>query len=106
MRAPKYSRDLGLLAVALAAGALFFASLGRLWPLAPADLTASRDALATRAIGRLGERGLDVSDYTRASELSVDEAALNYAERAFGRERAEQWVRDGLPLVRYDVLFR
>lgn len=99
-------RDRWLLPLAIVAGLLFFGSLGRLWPLARTDLTVPPNNLAARAREVLSSRGFDVDGYTAATQLDVDGGALDYAERTFGRERTQQWIAEGLPLVSYDVLLR
>jgi hypothetical protein len=104
-------RDVWLWPLALAAGLLFFSSLGRLWPLAATDLTVPRDTLVRRAARVLEARrllpsGRTVADYVRATQLDVDEPALDYVERSLGRARAQAFVRAGEPLVTYDVLLK
>jgi len=102
------ARDRWLWPLALACGLLFFASLGRLWPLADADLTRPRPLLVRAADSALAARGLAgsgrLAGYSVATQLDVDEAALDYAERTYGRDAAQQLVRAGAPLVVYDVL--
>jgi hypothetical protein len=104
-------RDPWLWPLAALAGALFFLSLGRLWPLAETDLTAPRAALERRAAEVLAARGLfppgrGATDYVRAEQIAVDESALDYVERELGRERAQAFVREGATLVAYDVLLK
>jgi hypothetical protein len=102
------ARDRWLWPLALACGLLFFASLGRLWPLADADLTRPRPLLVRAADSALAARGLTgpgrLAGYAVATQLDVDEAALDYAERTYGRDAAQQLVGAGAPLVVYDVL--
>ena len=98
--------DLALLAGALAAGALFFASLPALWPLARVDLVAGRGELETAARRALGEAGLGVEGYEAASRLTVDAAALDYLERSFGRERTQDLIAAGAPVYLYEVHFK
>jgi hypothetical protein len=88
------------------AGALFSSALGRLWPLVDADLTVPRGQLVRRAAAVLRTRGLAAPEHAVATQLSVDGAALDYVERAFGRDVAQRLVREGVPLVAYDVLFK
>jgi len=99
-------RDLGLVVVALAAGALFFGSLGRLWPLAPMDLVAPADTLEHEAREFLGERGFDMTSFSAAEWLRVDTEALDYVEQAFGRPQADDWIRAGLPIYEYRIAFK
>ena len=79
-----------------------------LWPLADADLTRPRPLLVRAADSALAARGLAgsgrLAGYSVATQLDVDEAALDYAERTYGRDAAQQLVRAGAPLVVYDVL--
>lgn len=109
--APAARRDWWLWPIAAAAGLLFFTSLGRLWPLAATDLTVPRATLEARAervlvARRLMPAGRVRADYQAASQVAVDEAALDYVERAFGRDGAQALVRGGASLVSYDVLLK
>lgn len=101
-----WRRNLTLLAVAVVAGALFFSHLGELWPLARVDLLADRGTLEAEARRELAERRLDVTGYRAASRLVVDDAVLDYLERAFGFERAQELIADGLPVYLYEVHFK
>lgn len=103
--------DRWLWPLAALAGLLFFASLGRLWPLADTDLTLPRGTRVARAAETLVGRGLlraaaDTSAYVVATRVHVDEAALDYVQRAFGRDAAQALVRAGAPLAMHDVLLR
>jgi hypothetical protein len=99
-------RDRWLIPLALVAGLVFFSSLGRLWPLADADLTVPSARLDARARQALAERGFDPTGYTWASALDVDERSLDYVEQTFGRDHAQALLTEGLPLVTYPVLYR
>lgn len=98
--------DLMLLAGALLGGALFFASLHHLWPLAAVDVNAPprREIAAARSF--LEKQGFDVAHHKAASRLVVDDAALDYLMRTFGRERAQSLIRSGEPVYVYDVVFK
>jgi len=100
--ATRWTRFVWILA-ALAAGVLFFLSLGRLWPLARIDLVADADRIETTARVFLGQRGFDVAGYSAASRLSVDDAVLDYVERALGADRAQDLIAAGYPVYRYRV---
>ncbi len=102
----KTPRDWWLVALALVAGALFFWSLERLWPLARADLNGTGVRIETHAREVFVSKGFDLDGYESASAVGVDEGALDYAERTFGTARTQEWIAEGLPLVTYDVLFR
>lgn len=106
MARPPDRSDLALLAVALLAGALFTLSLPRLWPLARIDLTADREALEAAAREGLADAGLEVEGYETASRLTVDAAALDYLQRALGRERAQELIVSGAPVYLYEVHFK
>ncbi len=95
-----------LVVLALAGGVLFFASLGRIWPLARADLTVRPAEVERRARSFLAERGRRIDTFDSATRLAVDDAALDYVERTFGRERAQSWIADELPLVSYRASFK
>jgi hypothetical protein len=98
--------DLGLALAGLAAGALFFLSLGRLWPLAAMDLNVPRRELEARARSFLEGRGFDLEGYRSVAVLGIDRPALDYVERAFGLAQAQQWIETGLSLVGYRVHFK
>jgi hypothetical protein len=100
------SGDLTLLALALAAAALFFVSIPELWPLAGADLTQPPSVVVERAREALAATGRDLGGYDAASRLAVDDSALDYVEETFGREWAQSAIGEGLPLVTYSALFR
>jgi hypothetical protein len=104
-RAPGRS-DLWLLLAALAAGAVFFLSLGSLWPLARIDLHVPRPALEAKARETLEEAGFDVSEHQAESALRVDSFALDYLQRSFGDDEAQWLISRGLPIYRYDVLLK
>lgn len=103
LRAP---RSLGLLLVALAAGAFFFASLGRLWPLAATDLTVPRAVREGWARAFLQARGFDLTGYASASSLFMDEEVVDYVERALGRASTQALITGGVPFIGYNVVFR
>jgi hypothetical protein len=98
--------DYWLAAAALVGGALFFASLGRLWPLAQADLTIPPAEVRSKAAAFLASRGNRLDGFESASRLTVDDAALDYLERAFGRDAAQARIASGLPVVAYRVTFK
>lgn len=101
---PRGERALFLLC--LAAGALFFTSLGELWPLAAVDLVVPARELRAQARSFLEAQGHDLTGYRSASLLLVQADTLDYVERSFGRSRAERWIAEGLPLVYYRVDFK
>lgn len=98
--------DLWLLLAAVAAGALFFLSLQRLWPLAELDLHVPREALEEEARATLERAGFDVSEHTAESALRVDVFALDYLQRSFGDAEAQRRIAAGFPVYRYDVLLK
>jgi hypothetical protein len=98
--------DRPLWAVALLCGALFVLSLGRLWPLAAVDLVLPEDRLEQQGRSLLNARGFDVQEHTAVSALNVDEAALDYMQRAFGAERAQDLIAGPSSAVSYDVAFK
>jgi len=100
------SRVLAVAAAAAVAGVLFVGSLSTLWPLVDADLTASPAALERQAREFLSGRGFDLAGYESASVVTVDAEALDWAERAFGRERTQEWIREGLPFVEHQVALK
>lgn len=98
--------DLVLAVTAIVGAALFFTSVGTLWPLADVDLTRDRDDLVETARSLVESAGYDLSGYRASSRISIDPPALEYVARAFGEARAQEWLRAGLPIVRYDVRFK
>jgi membrane protease YdiL (CAAX protease family) len=93
-------------ALCLVAGLFFFSSLDRLWPLPELNLVTPRARLRQQAEQFLGSRGFDLSGFRSSSRLVVDTRALDYVDRAFGRERTQDWIADGAPLFRYRVYFK
>lgn len=96
-------RRWGAILAALAAGALFFLALPLLWPLTdtPLDLPAGEREQAARGV--LERLGWPLEGFAAASALRAEERELRYVERSFGRERTQQLIRDGLPLIGYRV---
>jgi membrane protease YdiL (CAAX protease family) len=99
-------RETALALLCIAAGVFFFASLGNLWPLVDTDLTVAPAALRQSASEFLEQRGFDLADHRSARRLVVSGRALDYVEQTFGRERAQEWIRGGWPLVYYNVQFK
>jgi hypothetical protein len=98
--------DLFLLLVALGAAALFFSSLGRLWPLADFDLHLPRDQVVEAAREALADRGSDVTGHSAATLVRVDAPALDFLQRAVGREGAQRLIAQGAPIYRYEAYFK
>lgn len=94
-----------VVAGALVAGGLFFASLDELWPLARVELVTPPAELERSARVFLERQGFDTRGYLVEDLLVVDAAALDYVEREFGRERGQQWIADGY-LFAYRVMFK
>lgn len=92
--------------ICIAGGALFFASLPTLWPLARTDLVASPNDLRSQARSFLEGRGFDLTGYRSARQLVVHTAPLDYVDRELGRERAQSQITAGLPLVYYRATFK
>jgi membrane protease YdiL (CAAX protease family) len=105
-KGPGRLSEWALAVLCVAAGAFFFASLGDLWPLADADLTASPERLRTAAREFLGSRGFDLTGHHAARRLVVETPVLDYVETHFGRDRAQEWIRNGWPLVFYRVQYK
>jgi hypothetical protein len=102
----KRGGDWWLALVACLGGALFLLSLGRLWPLVPADLhveSAQREKMARRF---LEKQGLSLKGYRVGSSLSVDETALDHLEQQYGNRGAGRLIREGAPIVTYTVSFK
>jgi len=96
----------GLLIAGLLGGVLFSLSMSRLWPLVDADVTRNPDEFREPAVKFLEEAGFDLNSYEFAGMVVVYEGVLDYLESAFGREQTQAWIRDGLPLVLYQVGFK
>jgi len=107
-RAAPFSRshEWAVIALCLVAGLFFFASLGNLWPLADADLVLPAERVQARGRAFLESIGFDLTGYRSASRIVVDKAALNYLETGFGRQRTQEWIAGGLPLVYYRASYK
>jgi len=92
--------------LAVAAGGLFFGSVARLWPLARIDLDTPHAALEPVARATLVDLGFDVARHRTSSRLVVDADALDWVERAFGLDAAQDAIGSGLPLYGYRVLLK
>ena len=92
--------------ICLAAGGVFCASLGNLWPLAQVDLVVSDRRLETSARELLEHRGFELEGFLAASWLRVDSPALDYLEQAFGLAETQAWIARGLPVFEYRVLLK
>jgi hypothetical protein len=99
-------RGLLLIVGALLAGALFYLSLGRLWPLAPIDLVVPEQRLERQARSFLIDQGFELEGYDSAEWLRVDSRSLDYIERVFDESQANAWIEAGLPLFEYRVAFK
>lgn len=98
--------DLLLILAAILSGAVFFATVHRLWPLAGVDLFRDSDALRADAAALLSREGFRTDTREAISWLHVGDDTLDYVERAFGRERARGFIRDGFPLFEQSVMFK
>ena len=74
--------------------------------LADADLHIPREQLRRWAGDALSSHGFDVAGYDSASALGVNGAVLDYIEPEFGRDQTQAWIREGAPLVYFQVMFR
>jgi hypothetical protein len=106
LREAFWEGDRRLWLVAVLCGALFVASLGRLWPLAAVDLVVPKARLEQQGRALLNARGFDVQEHDAVSALNVDEPALDYMQRAFGAARAQELVAGTSSAVSYDVGFK
>ncbi len=95
--------DLALAVVAVVAGVVLFGSLQRIWPLAALDLNVGEAALEHQAREFLERREFDLAGYVASTELLLDRPVLDYLESAFGRERTQAWIAEGLPVYLYQV---
>lgn len=100
---PRRGGDGLLLLAAIVGGALFFTSLGTIWPLARTDLTRPAAALQAHARSFLTQRGQAVDRFDAATWIGTDDKALDYVEEVFGKERAQRFIADGFPIVSYHV---
>jgi hypothetical protein len=104
---PSPRRDLlFLLLLGAASGALFFSSLGRLWPLAELDLHVPRRVLIREATAALGARGIEIEGYSAATLIALDAPTLDHVERSASRAKAQRLITDGVPIYRYEVYFK
>lgn len=93
--------DLKLLFAALIGGAVFFASLHHIWPLAQTDVNQPADRLLPAARKFLG-----ADDFAAASALHVDYEALDYMMRKFGMAETQRLIRAGDPIYYYSVVLK
>lgn len=91
---------------AVVAALFFFPALQRLWPLAELELNVDRHTIHSAGIAALGQEGFDVAGASWATALAVDDPTLDYMERTFGRDRTQEWIRNGLPIYMHRVWFR
>lgn len=87
-------------------GVAFFAYLGNLWPLAQTDLVVPPEELRSQAREFLVSLGQEVDGYVSGSVILIHPDGLDYVESSFGRDRAQQMIARGLPLVYYRVVFK
>ena len=95
-----------LLPVAALAAALALPSLGTLWPLVDANITRNPDELVPVAREFLESLGYDTEGYSASGVVVVEESLMDYLEPAFGKEQVQDWVRQRLPLVEYQIGFK
>jgi len=74
--------------------------------LAPTDLVADRQQLESDARRFLEERGFELEGFRSSSQLTVATQALDYVDQTFGRQRTNELITDGLPLVYYLAFFK
>lgn len=98
--------DLILLSIGAIAALAFFTSLDRLWPLVDGRLLRDEAAIRVAAAPVLDRLGLPIADTVIAGRLRVDEPALDYVEKTFGRTRCRDLMADGCPLVIHRVACR
>jgi len=92
--------------LALAAGVLFFFSLGKLWPLADVDLHRSRPELVEEARGHLQRLGFQMDGFHVESRLRLETSSLDYLEARLPRHRVQEMIGQNHILVRYQVFFK
>ena len=95
--------DRWLVVIALFAGVFFFTSINRLWPLVDADVLRGAKDLVPQVHDPLTLQGIDLTHYSVASRLRVDDPALAYIERNCSRERAQDFIRASEPLFFYKL---
>ena len=98
---PKPRYESAVLVAGILGGLLFFGSLDRLWPLVDHDLTVPTAERIGHSREVLEQLGWNVADYTAASRLTVDEAALRWLQRRFGARGTQDWIEAGVPLASY-----
>ncbi len=92
--------------ISIILGTCFFSSLGILWPLAETDLNCSSTKIRSKTDAFLKEKGFDLKGYQVVSYLDVDESALDYLERYFKLSGVQKWIKNGLPLVYYNIIYK
>jgi len=98
--------DLGLLAVALVGGTLFFASRERLWPETGLELVVPESVLEARARTHGDAAGLPAGTWTAASRLDLDVRALSWLESTRDLGHTRDLLRSGAPVYEHVVSFK
>ncbi len=92
--------------ISIILGICFFSSLGILWPLADMDLNCSSKEIRGKTDTFLKEKGFNLNDYQAVSYLEVNESALDYLERYSDLKDVQKWIKSGLPLVYYNIIYK
>ncbi len=101
------SRGMLLTLVALSAGALFFSTVSRLWPLIPGDLRESAHDWRSEAAALDHLIGTRLERYQMESRIRIDAGALDCLERTLGRDATGRLItEDELPLAWRRVTFK
>src|ERR1035437_2335263 len=97
--------DLLLLGAAIVCGGGFLASLDRLWPVADLPLSPEPKALEAMAREHQEAVGQELSGWSVANQLVVDEPALSWLERTHPRRETENFLSE-LPVYLHEIQFK
>ena len=93
--------DLALLGAAVVCGGVFLASLDKLWPVTDLDLQIPAQKLLSVALEHQAVTGLKLTDWTWATQVSLDESALSWLERGHDRVELRRLLQEGLPVYQH-----
>ncbi len=98
--------DLALLGAAVVCGGVFLASLDKLWPVTDLDLQIPAQKLLSVALEHQAVTGLKLTDWTWATQVSLDESALSWLERGHDRVELRRLLQEGLPVYQHEIQFK
>jgi hypothetical protein len=98
--------DHGLMWCAAVCAAWFFVNLTRLWPLADFPCFIGDQPWRQDAASFCQRHSIAIGDASAARLLWIDEPAIDYVERTYGRPLLQSLIRDGLPVIAHRVIMK